>query len=683
MREVDTILPHPPRPLNHCFRRLAGSLTLCALLAGCSAVGVKVRSADSPDVLESWQESLLGEDSLSPRTQQTLRRWGLERIAHHDPAQAFRQLEQLALRHPGPDPVFALAELAHFLGQETEKDSTVEACAYYYLSAGYAYHYLFDGNGDAAGPLMPAEGDNPFDPRFRLACDLYNAGLSKCIRAAQRAGRLDPNQQLHLDTPSGKGCFTLTVSCEGFSWPSNEFGPLLFCSDYKVSGLTQHHRTYGLGVPLIGIRNASTQAPGHAFYPREISFPVTAFFDYPGTLADLNDQHAGHLRVINPLAIDKVVVRDRTVPLETDLTTPLAYYLARNDLNNVEYTGFLRPGSVEGRAGIYMFEPYQPGKIPVLMVHGLLSSPLTWAPMYNDLRADPSIRDRFQFWFYLYPTGLPYLQTSADLREDLARLRAELDPRHDDPALDELVLVGHSMGGLISRLMTVSSGDDFWHLVSRQPFDALKAKPDARSELERTFFFGPQPGVRRVVFLGTPHRGSKLSPSTPGRLAASLVRLPQGVLGADKDLLKANPEPGFFINKNTLLPTSVDLLAPHSPALEVLSSRPLAPTVHFHSIIGRASSSNTLSEIAHVFGETDEDSDGVVPYWSAHIAGVDSEIVVAADHVHVHHHPLAILEVRRILEEHWKDVRTRLGVMPAKVSMPSATEPAGNGETQP
>jgi pimeloyl-ACP methyl ester carboxylesterase len=306
-----------------------------------------------------------------------------------------------------------------------------------------------------------------------------------------------------------------------------------------------------------------------------------------------------------------------------------------------------------------MFEPYQPGKIPVLMVHGLLSSPLTWAPMYNDLLADPAIRERYQFWFYLYPTGLPYLQTAGDLRQDLARLRADIDPHHQDPALDEMVLVGHSMGGLISRLMTVGSGEDFWRLVSTQPFDAIKARPETRDELERSFFFTPESQIRRVVFLATPHRGSKLSPSTPGRIAASLVQLPRNLLAATKDLAEENPEPGFLANGKRPLPTSVDLLAPKSPALEILAARPLAPTVHFHSIIGRAPPSNSFAEFTRILGDADEDSDGVVPYSSAHLAGVDSELIVSANHMQVHHHPLAILEVRRILQEHWREVQER------------------------
>src|SRR5262249_40669149 len=180
------------------------------------------------------------------------------------------------------------------------------------------------------------------------------------------------------------------------------------------------------------------------------------------------------------------------------------------------------------------------GKIPVVMVHGLLSSPLTWTPLFNDLRADPALRERYQCWFYLYPTGNPYLETAADLRLALARLRHELDPHGRDPALDRMVVVGHSMGGLVSKLLTQDSGDDFWDLVSPQPFAGLKAHPDTRAELQRIFYFQRLPYVERVVFLGTPHHGSKLAPSPPARLAARFIQAPRRILAAAPHVARDN-----------------------------------------------------------------------------------------------------------------------------------------------
>jgi pimeloyl-ACP methyl ester carboxylesterase len=359
----------------------------------------------------------------------------------------------------------------------------------------------------------------------------------------------------------------------------------------------------------------------------------------------------------NPLAIQEVEVQGQSVPLETDLTTPQAYCLANTDLKEVGVVGFLRAEKVERKAGIYLFEPYQPGKIPVLMIHGLLSSPLTWMPLFNDLRADPVLRERFQFWFYLYPTGNPYLVTAAELRDSLAQLRADLDPDHRDAALDQMVLVGHSMGGLVARLLTVDSGYAFFEQVSQEPLEQLKAKDEVKEELARIFFFQPQPFVKRVIFLGTPHRGSRLSPSWPARLAVRFVRLPNRLMEIGKDLAADNPalwKSGSAAN----LPTSVDLLAPGAPALVLLSHLPRPIDVHYHSIIGVVPPKEAWVAALLAGNDDKKGSDGIVPYTSAHLDDADSELVIGADHASVHRHPLAALEVRRILLEHLHSLQT-------------------------
>jgi pimeloyl-ACP methyl ester carboxylesterase len=459
---------------------------------------------------------------------------------------------------------------------------------------------------------------------------------------------------LRLPTPDGLG-FTLSVDHHGFLWRPEEFGPLLFANDFVVQGLENQYHGYGLGVPLMDTRRTAAPAPPHAFYPKDVTFPVTALLRFTGTVADLHTQRAGRLELYNPLTIQEVEVQGRKVPLETDLTTPLAYFLSRSDLTDLAYEGFLKADRLQFRTGIYMFEPYQPGKIPVVMVHGLLSSPATWAPLFNDLRADPVLRERFQFWFYLYPTVNPYIATAADLRQTLAELRADLDPKHQDAALDQMVFVGHSMGGLVSKLLTTDSGDDFWRLVSSEPFDSLQAQPATRAELQRLFFFQAESCIRRVVLIATPHHGSSLSPSPPVRLLEHFIQLPRNLMNLAGDVTKENP--GFHSNFiKSSLPTSLDLLAPGSPALEALAAKPRPPGVHYHSIIGVLPHTNRLLDALLPGGDSREGTDGIVPYSSAHLEGVDSELVVPVDHFNVHCQPLAVQEVRRILMEHLQSV---------------------------
>ncbi|HZU35926.1 MAG TPA: alpha/beta fold hydrolase, partial [Gemmataceae bacterium] len=377
------------------------------------------------------------------------------------------------------------------------------------------------------------------------------------------------------------------------------------------------------------------------------------FFRFEGSVADLRARRAGRLELYNPLAVQSVDIGSRVVPLETDLTTPLAYFLSRTDLEGIELTGLLQADKIQDRTGIYTFEPYQPGKIPVLMVHGFWASPLTWTAMFNDLRADPYLRQHFQFWFYLYPTGNPCLQSAADLRTALRQLREEIDPQHRDAALDQLVIVAHSMGGLVSKLLVEDSRDDFWRLVSQQPFDTLKLRPQTRAELQRLFFFRREPSIRRLVFIATPHHGSKLAPSPAGQLVAQFIRMPQALAQAMRDVAQEDPQalPGL---RDGAIASSLDMLAPGAPALELLAARPKPPDVHFHSIIGIVDGSGANA------------GDGVVTYASAHLNGVESEITIPASHSTIHQHPRAVIEVRRILLEHLRAVyESRTADLPA------------------
>jgi pimeloyl-ACP methyl ester carboxylesterase len=620
------------------------------LLVGCG--GIRVRQRGPADVLVAWRESIGLSGRLSPRTEQTLRRHALDGLYDDHPDAACARLHEEAVRHPHPDLLFALSEIHYQRGQELEAKHRPEALSHYYLCAGYAWHYLFAN----AAPAAPVAADQPtalapadaFDPRFRLACDLYNLGLSRCLAAVRKVGRLEPGQDLRMATPDG-GTFRLSVVPIGFPWRPEEFGDLRPCDDFEVRGLDNQFRSYGLGVPLVADRPVELPGPPAAHYFKGARFPVTAFFRFDGDLNALASCRCGRLELYNPLSVQSASVGGHVVPLESDLTTPLACMLADSDLD-VPLKAFLRPEQLHGRAGLYQIEPYQPDKIPVVFVHGLLSSPLTWAPMLNELQADPLLRRHYQFLFYFYPTGNPYLYSAAFLRRDLQQWRRTVDPQGKDRLLDQTVLVGHSMGGLVSRLLTVDSGDDFRRLATPLPLDQLHVRQETKDELRQVLYFEPQSEVRRVVFLGTPHGGSRLSPSLPGRLAAHFVQLPKTLMDVadDLDTDGADLSPALHDGR---LPSSVDLLAPGSGALTVLASRPRPQGVSYHSIIGVAPPDQDYLE-RFLAGSLHEEGDGVVSYASAHLDGVASELVVTADHYHVHQHPLAVRELRRILRQH-------------------------------
>ncbi len=290
--------------------------------------------------------------------------------------------------------------------------------------------------------------------------------------------------------------------------------------------------------------------------------------------------------------------------------------------------------------GLSLLRPYRRGKIPVVLIHGLWSNPWSWARMIGELEADAALRDRYQFWTFGYSTGDPLPYSAALLRRDLDEARRKLDPDRADAAFDRMVVVGHSMGGLLAKMMVQESGTRLWQLFSERPAGDL-AGDRADCDLFRSaLIYKPRPEVRRVVFIATPHRGSRVDRGGLERLGSRLVRLPDP-LRATHDRLLARNGPDFFTERfRKGLPTSIDELEWRSPILMGLDDLGLAPTVKAHSII---------ADRRHPPGAGG--SDGLVPYESAHLQGIASESLVTSGHL-CQDHPAVIREVGRILVEH-------------------------------
>jgi hypothetical protein len=216
-----------------------------------------------------------------------------------------------------------------------------------------------------------------------------------------------------------------------------------------------------------------------------------------------------------------------------------------------------------------------------------------------------------------------------------------------------MVLVGHSMGGLVSKLQTVDSGNAFWHTLSGRPFAELQADPDLRDELAAAFFFDPNPSVRRVVTIGTPHRGSEFSNDFTKWLGRKLIHVPSRLMHGRSQLAARNPD--YFRPDAPLnITNSIDSLSPKSPFLPVLLEAPAGPWVKYHNIVGQAPREGFTNTVSMwLSGE----GDGVVSLASARLDTVASQIVVSADHMSVHRHPQSILEVRRVLMQHVAELR--------------------------
>ncbi len=596
---------------------------------------VAVTPARSDHANTSFHRSLAALDRPSERTVETLRRHDLESRYRRDVPGVLMQLEKTARANPDCEIVYALAELSWIEGKRLDYRRKGDALDRYVDAVAYAYDFLF-------APELAA-GRQPSDPRFRLACDLYNGGLDRLIRAAQSNGRIEPDGLIKLKVHGREQVFRVFLDATKSPWRAADVDQIILCSDWEVSGLPTKTYQYGLGVPLIAVRKSDRSAPGpERFYPSEMAFPLTAFLVPNSKLqkgnVNVDEPRECTLELVDPVRVHSVG-NAPALALESDLSTPLAYMWAHTDLSKYRWSGLLRPGANMERAGLMLIRPYEPHKIPVVMVHGLASSPLAWIPMLNDLLRDPRIQEKYQFMLYLYPTGVPFPIAAAGLRETLGEARDTFNRNGGDVEFDQMVLLGHSMGGLLSHAMVVDSGDKFWMLNSDRRLDDIIGPPDVLTELRRYMDFKHLDFVKRVVFLATPHRGSDLSRGVVGRVSAGLISDPDHIAKLLSRLVKDNPD-AFDRRRFKRLPTSIETLETNGKILLALLAMSPSPQVAFHSIIGSTRP-----------GPRETSTDGVVPYTSSHIENAESELVVRSDHG-VQKDPAAILEVRRILLRH-------------------------------
>ncbi len=653
-------------------------LVACALVtSGCSQKYLSLRRIPRNPLADSLQLVSFSGPQPSGRTSQVLRRYDLAGVWKQDAPLVIQQLQATLERERDPEKIYSLTELAYIHATRLEKEGRVaEALDFYSTAVAQAYMFLLDPRLDATR--------NPYDPAFRAACDLYNAALEASLRIANKAGNLKPGETTIIR--SGEREFHVHVNVRG-PWRADEIERLEFANDYEIEGgFANRHHTYGLGVPLIAVRNKDrTRGPQEKYYPPSLSFPLTAFLrvvsqsDVAGKESFVQ---SCVLELYDPHYACDVQLCNRVVPLETELTIPLAYLLDSPYFKEYDIAtlGLINPDEVKAAKGLFMLEPYDPKRIPVVMVHGLWSSPTTWMEMFNDLRSWKEIRERYQFWFYLYPTGQPFWTSAAQLRQTLAEARATLDPQHANPHMDEMVLVGHSMGGLVSRLQTVESGDDFWRILSDQPFEQLKADAADREEIARCVYFHPNPGIKRVITLGTPHHGSTSANSATRYLGQKLIRMPELMVQLNNRIVRQNP--GLFKDTELLTTTtSIDSLAPETPVFDVLNNAKQAPWVRGHNVIGVWQSGNPLTRFYSEVG------DGVVSRESAQWPQAETEVEIDADHTRVHQHPRAILEVREILRQHDLEVRHtwartgRLAWLNAPEQQGRAVHPGGDSES--
>ncbi len=498
-----------------------------------------------------------------------------------------------------------------------------DAAAARYLQSAVDTHRLLSSGSAAAG-----------SEEERCLVDLHNRSLARFAELWMEAGAQ------HRRLSSGDTVLEIRQS-EHSAFPPGYFDRAIAAASLKEKGVQRQTRT-GLGAPLVGIReHRPERAEEMRFYPlRGLHAPATLTLDSTSATAD------GTIRVVlslrNPLRERTVAAGRRTFPLAADYSAPIAVILDHQSEAALGLKGFFKAATRSETAGIYLTEPYDPDRIPVLLIHGLISVPMIWRDIVPHMVAEPDLAERYQFMLFAYPSGYPIGESAALLRDRLSELRAHLDPEGNDPLSRNMVVAGHSMGGILTHTLVADVGDRLWQQFGLStPFDQLQIAPERKERLRQVLFFDPDPATYRAVFFSTPHRGAAMAEKTFAGLLSRAAKLPTDVLVTTSVLLDpqamANPELKA-LRKGTY--TSAQSLRPGAPMIAALDASPYRSGVVYHSIIGDRGR-----------GDTPDSSDGVVEYWSSHQAGAASELIVPSDHGS-YKDPAAVEELKRILFEH-------------------------------
>lgn len=581
------------------------------LLAACASNPVQVRQVEIAELVQADQVSAYDGRRVSDRTLTLLDRLGMATADH---AAAIDRLAHPIEALLDRDRHMARAELLYHIGINGD----AKRAPHHFLAAAF----------DALQALGSANASMPptIDPIRNRALELYSYALTRflaeCIRADPKLPEL--LHRLRSD-------FELEIDWQVRGpWRLEDFDRWILADNLEFSGLRHRYRRLGGGVPLIVQRDATRGIPDY-LTPEAITRGVTVVLE-----PSQSPQASGRLRLLDPRTTrDTDILRGIRVPLAADFTAPFGYLLSQAGLHEIENTSFFSADAA-GHHGLFLLEDYDPARRPIVMVHGLWSSPLTWRDLTNDIFGDETLHRHYQVWHYMYATGTPLLENARLMRQTLTRARRDLDPGLDDYATRELILVGHSMGGLLSRMSLLTTGEAMWNTLFEGSFDDVEPHLDDRDRelARRLYFWEPLSFVERVVFIAAPHRGSELSDSWIGRLGSSLMYIPSHLRGL---VDKIRGQSGVRVE----VPTSVDELSGSHPVMHTLDGLQIRKGVTYHSIMGDVSGSRDPKEW----------TDSVVPYASSHLDGAASELVIPnADHG-VHFDPRASAEVRRILRD--------------------------------
>ena len=568
--------------------------------------------------------------TLSNKTVNLLGNFILGKLFQEDPAAVLAKLEQLYQEDKRSDFVAALADAALQAGYRFQKIPS-ESSRFFLASALYSAFFL----------TYLDEGRELYNEERIRQIRIHNLAMTELF-SYLKTQRLERRSGFALPMPAGSRIRQVRFTAPRCDLPVSEDAIADFtpCAHYNTIGLTHDTRVFGLGVPLIAeLKPGCRDVGGQLIDGLPIAVTLVGHFEPNSNATEVE----ATFHFVYSRTKETISFGSKTFPLAADFSTPLARIAGRpQEMNFIERT--VKVSEASRITGLYHFEPYDETRIPVVFVHGLMSDARTWCQMLNTLLSDRELRRKYQFLGFAYSSGNPIFVSASNLRRALLSLREALvKQKRSTEKFDQMVLIGHSMGGLLSRLQISECSREkvFAELNIKDP-EALKRKLTKQQDekISALLDFAPLSFIARVIFIAVPHRGSDMATSWYSRLGASLIRLPGELVRRNiilaKELLKLKEVDSSKLKGGT----GIDNLRPDNTMLKVLNRLEIKKSLPCHSIIGNQKERDVPGG-----------SDGIVPYASSHLDNASSELVVRSGHS-VHRNALAIQEVRRILLLH-------------------------------
>jgi pimeloyl-ACP methyl ester carboxylesterase len=646
---------------------------LISILSGCQVVSVKNQSLNV--TINNERESILTRDKLSEASLNVLSMTGREaKVCSEQPEECVNELKQipqiqdeqllstaselylakaLSLEKSSACKISILAKTQSEEKKAVQKQN-YQNCLDQQLgmldkSIRYSYAYMFK---TKRGPQ-----DRIFDNRQVQLRDFYNQAIAKLVSAyGLRYEPSDVTTQIQV----GKSIYR--INFDKYSLLKNQkIEQLMSTYNLNFSGLRSITRRDGFGSEFLIVLPAEPHDispektkyivdPLHHQYTnghnpnihnaRYLAATITAQPRSAASVDEILNSPEFEMTAYDPYKYETAEIAGKTYPLAANFSAPYGLWLAQNNLGKSAYLSLIDRDERLTMPHLYMLEPYNPNKKVIVLIHGLASSPEAWIRLTNDVMGDPVLREHYQVWQVFYSTNMPILESRFQIYAVIQQAFSQVDNKAS--AKKDAVLIGHSMGGIIARLL-VSDAD----LTSA----AIKLLPDWRAKqfkndplFKSRLDIQPIPNFSRAIFLAAPHRGTEFADRWFTLAARKVIKLPGAFLGALTDVLQSSdPDLQAFIKDidNGLIQNGPSDLSKNSKFTQLTKNIVPYKGMKFHSIMGNMTNNNDINVI----------TDDVVPYTSAHLDGALSEKIIKGGHS-IQETPEAVLELRRILRLH-------------------------------